>query len=280
MRADQANNIDFPDLLSRLGHEPTAIRKGGNELWYRSPFRKEKKASFHISKGRKYAWVWKDFGDEGGTVIDFIMRLHGHRNLKKALDYLNRLYPDEVSTARPVKRVGANTQNFSEDRELEFIGAYPISNPIIYAYLEGRCIPKKLAQQYLKEIKYRHKKSGKEFFAFGMENQSSGYEIRAASDEYSFKSALKKKDITFIQGSRTGRNAVNVFEGMTDFLSLLVMLDVSNLLGDSIIMHSLSSFGHTVEFIKDKDYQQVNTFLDNNKSGKEHTRKFKDTLRI
>ena len=291
MKANEANNIDFPDLLSRLGHQPVSIQKGGNELWYKSPFRTEKEASFHISKGRKYAWVWKDFGDEGGTVIDFIMRLQGHRDLKKVLIYLTGFYSNKVKILPSPKRVGeSQTQSalfsshgqeaelpssFSEDKDLEFIAAHEIRNPIIYRYLTNeRAIPRPLIDRYLKEVHYHNKKMGKNFFAFGMENRSGGYEIRAASDDYKFKSALKNRDITFIKGSEPARKSVNVMEGMTDFLSLLAMYNTQQLAGDTIIMHSVSSYARTADIIKGMDFITIHTFLDNDKSGKKYTQKF------
>ena len=70
MNSHQAKQIDLPNLMSRLGYEPTAIKKGGNEYWYRSPFRSEKDASFHTSYlGGK--WIWKDFGQNrtNGTNV-------------------------------------------------------------------------------------------------------------------------------------------------------------------------------------------------------------------
>lgn len=293
MKADQANNIDLPDLLSRLGHEPVSIQKGGNELWYLSPFRTEKEPSFHISKGRKYAWVWKDFGDEGGTVIDFIMRLQGHRDLKKVLSYLTGFTSNHIKILPSPKRVGKSQSqaplfsfhgqeaelplNFSEDRELAFIKAHEIRNPIIYRYLtKQRAIPRPLIDRYLKEVHYHNKKMGKDFFAFGIENRSGGYEIRAASDEYKFKSALTSRDVTFIKGKEPARKSVNIVEGMTDFLSLLAMYNTEELAGDTIIMHSVSSYARTAEIIKGMDFKAIHTFLDNDKSGEKHTQKFKD----
>lgn len=84
-----------------------------------------------------------------------------------------------------------------EQRELEFLEAHEIRNPAIISYLEEeRKIPADLARQYLKEVKYRNIPKNKTFFAFGMENESGGYEIRSASDKYKFKSALIKRDIT------------------------------------------------------------------------------------
>jgi len=291
MKASEANNIDLPNLLARLGHEPVSIQKGGNELWYLSPFRTEKEPSFHISKGRKYAWVWKDFGDEGGTVIDFIMRLQGHRDLKKVLSYLTGFYSNDIRILPSPKKTGENQSqqhlfsfhgqeaelppDFSEDRDLEFIRAHEIRNPIIYRYLtKQRGISRPLIDRYLKEVHYHNKKMGKDFFAFGMENRSGGYEIRAASDDYKFKSALKSRDITFIKGSEPARKSVNVLEGMTDFLSLLTMYNAQQLAGDTIIMHSVSSYARTADIIKGMDFRTIHTFLDNDKTGRKCTQRF------
>lgn len=291
MNSEQAKNLNFPDLLSRLGYEPVEVKKGGNDLWYLSPLRKEKEASFCVSKGRKVAYVWKDFGDAGGTVIDFIMRFKGYHSVKEALAFLESMYPNHSGQTNRIaiqpqnqpslfsfsqQGFGAKPQrNFSNDKELEFLSAGAISNPQIFAYLwEVRRIPDSLASLYLQEVKYLHKKSGKTFFAFGMENQSGGYEIRAATDNYSFKSALNARDVSIIEGADKESRVVNLFEGMIDFLSLLVMLNVQQLSGHSIVMHSLSSFSRTVKVIRAKDYQTINTFLDNDRVGEEHTEKF------
>lgn len=279
--------------MARLGHEPVKVEKGGRELWYASPFRPEKDPSFHTSfLGGK--WIWNDFGDTGGTVIDFAMRYQRHTSVKDALAWLGRMFQGHMFE-KPVPRVGeeADSEQVSlfssqqqsgaaapEDaavaRQLEFISAQPITHPAIVDYLtRERCIPMELVKQYLCEVKYRNTATGKEFFAFGMENEGGGYEIRVASSKYSFKSALKSRDITVIKGLSPERGIVNVFEGMTDFLSLLAKMNTSNLAGDSLIMHSLSSHPRAAEYLKSRDYQVINTFLDNNRPGQEGVEKFK-----
>ena len=158
---------------------------------------------------------------------------------------------------------------------MEFLSATPIQNPLIFTYLtRKRCIPKGLVQRYIKEVRYRNKKTHKEYFAFGMENESGGYEIRAASDSYKFKSALKARDLTLIKGSQPESRNVNIVEGMTDFLSLLALMNQEQLTADTLIMHSLSSYGKVTDYIKKHDYQQIHTFLDNNNAGKKHTQRF------
>lgn len=291
MNITQANNLDFPELLSRMGFEPVSIKKGGDQLIYHSPFREDKSPSFNISKGEKYLWVWNDFGDSGGTVIDFILRYQGHSNFKKALRYLESFYTGTPKVSPKPKRVGESQQNlFSSygqsaqqspqilaDRELEFTGATPVANPLIYRYLiKERRIPRSLISRYLLEVRYFNKKMDKEFFAFGMKNRSGGYEIRAASDEYKFKSALIARDITIIEGSQPLRSSLNIVEGMTDFLSLCAMYGVQELAGDTIILHSLSSYSRAAEFIKSRAYAKIYTFLDNDEAGQKHTERFKE----
>ncbi len=305
MRADQANNIDLRDLLARLGHQPVSLQKGGNELWYLSPFRAEKEPSFHIShisilqsshKHYRYQWAWFDFAEEGGTVIDFIMRLQGHRDLKRVLAYLRKIYPSPLKATK-AKRVGEIHQtepalfsfhgqeaqlpsDFVADKHLEFVRAHEIRREDIYHYLmEDRALKKPIIDRYLLEVYYFNKKADKQFYAFGMRNRSNGYEIRIASDapKYNkFKSALIARDITFLKGSQPSRRSINIFEGMTDFLSLLTVYDLTQLAGDSIILHSVSSYARAAEIIKGKEdsYLEINTFLDNDTTGQKCTKQF------
>jgi 5S rRNA maturation endonuclease (ribonuclease M5) len=271
------------------------VTKGGRELWYPSPFRKEKDASFHTSfLGGK--WIWKDFDDIGGNVIDFVMR-HQNLQFKEALAFLRNVY--QASLFESSSRAGGssrklipNLSSFRQHtqqinttpetrRDLEFLEAHDIRNPAILSYLEEeRKIPVELARRYLKEVKYRNIPKNKTFFAFGMENESGGYEIRAASDQYKFKSALIRRDITVIRGREPGREKVSVFEGMTDFLSLLVLQKTDRLEGDAIIMHSVSTYNRTVKYIEDQGYEQVFTFLDNDRTGEKCTAKFERDLAL
>lgn len=276
MNSEQAKKLSLPDIMSRLGYEPTEITKGGAEYWYRSPFRHEKESSFHTSfLGGK--WIWNDFADSGGTVIDFVMRHEGFSKVTEALQFLDGLYKGYSNTNRKAANPKSTykTPEYPTEKQLEFLDATKIQHPAIIQYLTGaRKINEPLARQYLKEIHYRNKTNAKEYFAFGIENRSGGYEIRSASDDYPFKSALITRDITIIPGFKTDHGVCNIFEGMTDFLSLLTMMKTDNLAGDSILMHSLSSFKKTVALIRLKDYQSIHIYLDNNQSGRECTKQF------
>lgn len=281
MNSHEAKKLNLPEIMSRFGYQPTSIKKGGNEYWYNSPFRQEKDASFHTSfLGGK--WIWNDFGDQGGTVIDFIMRHENFGTVSEALNFLDEMYR---TTGGKIKTNSFSFQQqvFSRpdsghENELEFISATKIQNPRIIAYLtKERGIDRGIALKYLDEIRYKNLNNGREYFAFGIKNRSGGYEIRVASDKYPFKSALIKRDTTLIKGLNQPET-VNIFEGMTDFLSLLTLQKTDNLQGDSILMHSLSSYDKTLEVIQANNYKLVNTYLDNNKPGQQHTERFKYDL--
>lgn len=298
MNTNQAKQLSLPEIMARLGYVPVKERKAGRELWYNSPFRSEKEPSFVTSFiGGK--WIWNDFGDTGGTVIDFVMRHENFTSVKEVLTFLSHMFQGHFFEKPISTRVGelkeppmeqpslfsfnqqgrAAAPAGSPEHDLEFLEAHAIHNPVIHDYLEReRGIPAPLADLYLVEVKYRNKAKGKDYFAFGMKNESGGYEIRAASSQFSFKSALNGRDVTLIRGQSPDRKAVNVFEGMTDFLSLLVMMSTRNLSGDSLIMHSLSSFPRAAEVIRREGYQTINTFLDNDAPGQQGLARFEEAF--
>ena len=293
MRIHDANNLDFPDLLSRMGYEPVKVKKGGNDIWYSSPFRNEKDASFHIRKGRVYKWVWHDFGHEGGsTILDFIMQ-YKSTDKSGALAFLDTLYPTykpspfkdpnqssfSFSKQRPPQAISLKTKP-EESRDFEFIEALPLKSRTILNYLHSRRISSVIASKYFRLIKYRHKekRTQKAYFGFGMQNESGGWEVRSASDAEGrkFKTALIAKDVSLIRGSKHLDLEVNIFEGMTDFVSFLSLFNVHQLKGDAIILHGLELYKRAATLIKEQGYTGINTFLDNNPPGQTTTQKVRD----
>ena len=130
-------------------------------------------------------------------------------------------------------------------------------------------------------VQYRNNSqnaSDRLYFGFGQKNLSGGWEVRSASDSQKgkFKSALIIRDITVHAGSEQGRGAVSVFEGVLDHLSLLEMIGVDQLRGDSIVMNALSSYNRTKAYIEEQGYTRIDLFLDNNASGEKVTLKFQE----
>ena len=62
---DTMRQISLADFLARLGHEP--VRRSGNELWYRAPYRNERTPSFRVNVAKQ---LWFDFGlGKGGDIF-------------------------------------------------------------------------------------------------------------------------------------------------------------------------------------------------------------------
>lgn len=294
MNISQANNLDFPDLLSKLGYEPTKVLKGGKDIWYCSPFRQEKDPSFHIREGREYKWIWYDFGHDGtSTILDFIMQLK-NTDKRGALAFLDTLYPNYKGHSTAKIQPDPNQVSFlflpqsdteqgvlknkeEQYRDFQLVRVLPIKSQAVFSYLQSRCIPPSITSRYFKLIQYtdRERPSQKPYFGFGMQNESGGWEVRSASDRAGgiFKTAISAKDITLIRGGQASEE-VSVFEGMVDFVSLLALCNKNHLNGDALILHGLKLYGRAAQVIRDNTYKRIHTFLDNNTAGKDTTLKF------
>ena len=271
MNTAQAKKLDFPKLLSSLGFEPVKIVKQGAELWYNSPFRPETTPSFHTSflNGK---WIWNDFGDTGGTVIDFVMRYQS-TDSKGALGFLDAVFQGVIMpkhTPTPLAQPKQASPIFQLDR------VQPIK--LMKDYLENqRGINLDLANQYLVEVVFTNTETKKQSYAVGIKNVSEGYEVRNPF----FKTVVGKKHFTFLKGKKN--DAVCIFEGFLDFPSCI--LDLSEnpsdkmakelllssekwaLLPDVIILNTASLKHPVLKFIQKQNYKFVHGFWDNDKTG-------------
>ncbi len=269
MNSAQAKNINLPDLLAKLGFQPTEISKAGNEYWYTSPFRSEKTASFHTSfLGGK--WIWKDFGDIGGTVIDFVLRYKGFYRVNDALQFLDEIYQGRVKPipVNPKQNSLLGKSPRDEKPVLELKNVSPLQKS--WPYVKGRGINEAVAKAYLNDIEFVNRNTGKTYFAAGIKNLSEGFEIRNPF----FKSSIGKKDMTLIRGEE-GTKVISVFEGFMDFLTYLTEEGVVKATEDILVLNSLSFQQRARDFIESGQYVQVLTFFDNDKTGNKATENFK-----
>jgi len=263
MNSNQAKQLNLPDLMGRLGYEPTSIKKEGKEYWYLSPFRKEKDASFHTSYlGGK--WIWNDFGDRGGTVIDFVMRHENYHSVSDALFFLDNVFNHKKLSITLKSQKRENQQIPLTEKTLRLEKVKALKNNSLVEYLtKERGIKFSIANLYLKEIHFTNTENQKVYFALGMENMSGGYEIRNPF----FKSSLGKKDLTIVHGSDRGE--VSIFEGYLDFLSYLTDQSKSKLKGDVLILNSIVFSEKAINLILAQSYSKIFTFFDNDKKGAE-----------
>lgn len=103
-----AKQIRIEDYLHSLGHTP--VRRQGVNLWYRSPLRQEKEASFKVNTGIN---CWYDFGlGKGGNLLALAAELHPSSDISGLLRQIAErnppVRPVSVSAGKSVTSAGAN----------------------------------------------------------------------------------------------------------------------------------------------------------------------------
>lgn len=267
MNANQAKKVPLYDLLSQLGHQAIDVKHGGDEVWYRSPFRpQEKTASFKIKLSDN---VWYDFGEGvGGNVLDFVMK-HQRTDFKGALSFLERSPNKPVSQFRHISTIPDLFIRPAREKEPEITDVKPIYHYALKEYLKGRGINIEIATRYLREVKYIV--GGKEYFALGFENRAGGWELRSSV----FKGGIGEKDISVFQ---LGNKSICAFEGFMDFLSYLTLKGTDYSENDYLILNSTAMKGKGVKFINSNEYSNVNTYFDNDTGGIKTNEYFKNSL--
>ncbi len=260
MNIKQAQQIPLPTLLSRLGYSPVKTYKGGGELAYKSPFRAETTPSFFVNTTKN---VWNDFGDSGGTVLDFVMRFQ-NTDASGALNFLAILFePAFFDTGAQIHTPSVIGAQKEETLVLESIKPFGTTAILANYITQQRKINSSVAHQYLKEVHFRNNETGKPYFAAAFANDAGGYEIRNAY----FKSSINGKDLSFLKGKRS--DLIAVFEGFLDFLSFLTLYKIRQLETDVLVLNSIAFKEKGVSFIQKQAYQTLEMWLNNDKAGRE-----------
>jgi hypothetical protein len=257
-----SRKIDLVDYLASLGHQPQKVR--GTDYWYCSPLRNEKTPSFKVNRHKN---LWYDHGTgQGGDLIDFGTR-YFKCSVSELLDRLTpgnfnqtfSFHPPALSNTTPHRGAGEKEENNAG--KIIITASRPIADGRLLGYLESRCIPIDIADKYCKEVDFIL--YGKENRAIGFANDAGGFELR----NQHFKGSSSPKSPTYIE---TASNQVAVFEGFFDFLSYQVIAkEMSGENANFLILNSLAFFYKSRE-VMDK-HQQVNLYLDRNKTGIECT---------
>jgi len=251
MQCDKAREIPITEFLKRSGFSPA--RENQNSAWYLSPIRKEKDASFKVSKILNR---WYDHGiGKGGNIIDLVIEMNNRCSVQEALFILNRNIPSFSFQQQ-------NTLTRLEpEAEIRIGKIFPIRHPALVKYLNRRKISVEIAASYAREVHYSM--NGKRYFAIGLENVSGGWELR---NPY-YKNAATPKDISYFN---TGNQMLSVTEGMFDFFSLLTLYPGLPHKSDFLVLNSVS-FIKRVQKIA-MPYPKVGLYLDNDMAGNRATK--------
>lgn len=280
MRTDDAKKLPLDVILSALGYAPVKRRKNGMELWYASPFREDRTPSLHISQVHHvrlgWIWVWKDFGDIGGTVIDFIRRYEGV-SVAGALRFLEGMQlgggAAVAASPAPPQKAPAEQQEAPAHPFTE-VRIAPLESQELLGYLARRGIPAGIAKRYVQEVHYRFE--GKAFKALAFANSQGGHEMRSIG---SFKGTLPPKGITLLHPEKiTAGGAVTVFEGFMDYFSALAYYRKAEADTPVIVLNSAAMREQAMHAIHALGARKVHLYLDRDETGGKLVEQFREAL--
>ena len=259
MRLSDAKKISIEALLSSLGINPIRIR--GDDIWYLSPLRIEKTASFKVNRSIN---CWYDFGiGRGGTILDLVAELNGHNDIKESIKDLTNL-----ENLSPVPKT--NSAKHSNHRT-NITSVRSIASKTLVDYIQRRSIPiEAAAKAGLREVHYEVK--NRKYFALAFPNNSeNSCEIR---NPY-FKGTIGKKDISFIAGANS---SLNLFEGFFDYLSAIAL----NLLEEeqpTVVLNSVGMIERAVNQVKSNEsIANIRVFRDRDNAGIQLLKRLGDEL--
>ena len=244
MNIDEIRKISLVEFLNQLGYQPTGRDSKG--LWFYSPYRSERKPSFHVNPRRN---LWFDFGTgAGGDIFSLAGEMSGETDFLRQADYIAEKM--RLPVAKPYKPTP-----FVEESTFENIEVSRLESPVLLRYLADRGIPKEIAQRYCVQVDYEL--YGKRYYAVGFPNNANGLELRNPI----FKGSYPPKHITLIAN---GNARCNVFEGFIDFLSAERLGYNDGL--DTIVLNSVSNLQKAIPALG--DYTVIQCYLDNDTAGR------------
>ncbi len=267
MNIEQANAITLPEILQKIGSLP--VRQKGADIWYCSPLRDERTASFHVNINKN---KWFDFGiAKGGDTVAFVRAyLQSHNEDSTTADALRWI--DNMTFSQVSKPVIPKPKSPESCHTLVLTKVLELQHRGLINFIQSRGIPMEVARKYLKELIVNNANSGRKFHAIGLQTESDGYELRNKV----FKGSIGAKSISFIRVIRIPAIELHVFEGMMDFLSAVLEQKNHHFMGDVIILNSVSCLPQAFPYIKNYVYRSLYTWLDNDEAGKMATESLKD----
>lgn len=249
MSPKEINTTSIVEYLAKIGINP-AKKYNGYYMYY-SPFRPDEKSpSMKVSNAN----LWVDYGEDnqGGTLIDLILKLNPDYTVKQIVKDFNR---SVFSFHQPI-----NNRDINKDYKYRIKNVQALQNPILIEYLIERKLNISLCKKYCNEIYYEVNQ--KSYFGISFENLSAGFEVR---NKYA-KVCIGKKDITRIG---TKYNSCIIFESWSDFIAFQTLYPKAENSNDFIILNSTMMLSRIKNALS--DYKTIFCALDNDESGSRAT---------
>lgn len=250
MEIDAMRQIPLADFLARLGNEP--VRRSGNELWYRAPYRSERTPSFRVNVAKQ---LWYDFGlDKGGDIFTLAGEFIGSNDFMEQVKFI----AETANIPMPVPEVSRPTfLPKPSEPVFEGVEAAPLFRSPLTGYLAERGIPYGIASRYCCRLNYGVR--GKRYFAVGFPSMAGGFEIRSRF----FKGCVPLKDVSLVKAGDIPADVCSVFEGFMDFLSA-VTLGLAT--GDCLVLNSVANVEKALKHLD--GYERIDCYLDRDEAGR------------
>lgn len=249
MNCITGNKMNIAGFLMSKGINPD--KANGQSIWFCSPLRNEKTASFKIDRVKN---VWYDYGTgTGGRLVDLVCKMY-RVDIAGALLILSG-----AAVKNPPLSFFDQPKESTHETKAEIKHIQPLQNRALLQYLTSRNINPTLAAKYCNEAYYKTTATDKQYFSICFENDSHGHELR---NKY-FKGSTSPKDITTIPGAN--QTAVNVFEGFIDFLSALTYFKTDRANCTTIVLNGVGFVEKLIEILP--NYTKINLYLDNDQAG-------------
>lgn len=247
MNIQQAKEIDITAYLQKMGYQG---EKRGEFVWFVSPMRDEKTASFSVSAVKN---TWIDFGTGlSGDIID-LLKLKFNTDTAGALKILSE-GKTESFKQQTINSTGTNEKN----PVITLNRLRPIQSKALLNYLKLRKIPIDLAMIYLQEAFYTVK--DRHYFSIAFKNNLGGYELR----NQNFKNCIAPKYYTSFPVP--GNKELNIFEGFFSYLSGLSYYKIESFPENTFVLNSISNLHLVIPLLP--DYNKINSYLDNDQAGR------------
>ena len=245
---DAMRQIPLADFLARLGHEP--VRRSGNELWYRAPYRNERTPSFRVNVAKQ---LWYDFGlGKGGDIFTLAGKL------TQSCDFMEQVkFIAEAANMQIVEFDKPTYIPKPSEPAFEEMETVPLHRSPLTDYLAERGIPYGIASRYCCRLNYRVR--GKRYFAVGFPNMSGGYEIRSRF----FKGCVSPKNVSLVKVNGSTTDVCSVFEGFMDFLSAVTLRLET---GDCLILNSVANVEKAMKHLD--GYGRIDCYFDHDEAGR------------
>lgn len=275
MNIAQAKKLfSLEDVLRHMGAVEKSATPDRSEVWYLSPLRDEKTASFKIDNKKQ---VWHDHGGigEGGDMLKLVQRYlagsTGTASVSEALQWLKGCSattpPEKRNRPSSGQKMVKQEASGEEDKTFKLVKEKIIFNRSLIAYIQERKLPIDLVRLYAKEVYAKSPKTGKQVFGIGIKNDLGGYDLRGAVG--TLKVPVESKAITTLIGSHH-IDTVNILEGQFDFYTMVHLCGQQENEG-VIILHGAKLWRHAVERLKNEprfsQVKTVRTWMQNDDTG-------------